>query len=302
MKRDILKLVDDEYVVLDGGMGTLLQEGGLASDHLPEEWNILYPDRVREIHLSYFKAGAQIVETNTFGGSEIKLGLKGKAGMMRELNSRGALLAVEALKLCADDQNRDRFVAGSIGPTGQMIGIDVSEDGVKGAFSSQGAVLAKNGIDLFMVETMMDLNEAVMALRALKAETCLPVFVTLVFNRTKKGDYRTIFGNTVADSVAKLLDEGADAVGTNCGLIEQYIEVVAQMRQITESPIVVYPNAGTPKIKEGKTVFDQTPEDMISFLDREIEAGATILGGCCGTTPEYTRLLAKRITGRKRKK
>jgi 5-methyltetrahydrofolate--homocysteine methyltransferase len=173
---------------------------------------------------------------------------------------------------------------------------------VKGAFSSQGAVLAKNGIDLFMVETMMDLNEAVMALRALKAETCLPVFVTLVFNRTKKGDYRTIFGNTVADSVAKLLDEGADAVGTNCGLIEQYIEVVAQMRQITESPIVVYPNAGTPKIKEGKTVFDQTPEDMISFLDREIEAGATILGGCCGTTPEYTRLLAERITGRKRKK
>lgn len=303
MDRGILQLVEEEYVVLDGGMGTLLQESGLSSDHLPEEWNISHPDVVSGVHLSYFRAGAQIVETNTFGGTEIKLGMKGKAGMMKKLNSRGAQLAVEALKLFKEDRGgrqSSRFVAGSIGPTGQMVGINVTEKEVKGAFASQAAVLAENGVDLFMVETMMDLNEALLALRAIKEETNLPVFVSLVFSPTKKGDYRTIFGNTVADSTARLLDEGADAIGTNCGLIDQYVGVIAQMRALTDFPLMLYPNAGKPKIIEGKTVFDQTTEDMIAFIDREMEAGATIVGGCCGTTPEYTKLLAERIKGKKR--
>jgi 5-methyltetrahydrofolate--homocysteine methyltransferase len=304
MDRGILQLVEEEYVVLDGGMGTLLQASGLSSDHLPEEWNVSHPDAVSGVHLSYFRAGAQIVETNTFGGTQIKLGMKGKAGMMKKLNSRGARLAFEALKLFKEDRGgqSSRFVAGSIGPTGQMVGVNITEEEVKGAFSSQAAVLAENGVDLFMVETMMDLNEALLALRAIKEETDLPVFVSLVFNLTKKGEYRTLFGNTVVDSAARLLDEGADAIGTNCGLIDGYVDVISQMRALTDFPLVLYPNAGNPKVKEGKTVFDQTPEDMIAFLDREIEAGATIVGGCCGTTPEYTKLIAGRIKGKKRKK
>jgi len=302
MKRGIVRLVEEQYVVLDGGMGTLLQESGLSSEYIPEEWNILHPEAVRDIHLSYFRAGAQIVETNTFGGSEIKLGMRGKAGRMKELNGAGARLAVEALKRCETekDDGVQRFVAGSIGPTGQMVGINVTEDEVKGAFASQGAVLAENGVDLFLVETMMDLNEAALALSSLKRQTGLPVFVSLVFNRTKKGDYRTLFGNAIGDSVKRLLGEGADAVGTNCGLIGEYIEVIGQMRSLTDAPLILYPNAGLPKIKDGVTVFDQTPDHMISFLDKEIRAGATIIGGCCGTTPKYTMLIAERLKGKKR--
>jgi methionine synthase I (cobalamin-dependent) len=302
MKRGIVRLVEDEYVVLDGGMGTLLQESGLSSEYIPEEWNVLNPEAVRDIHLSYFRAGAQIVETNTFGGSEIKLGMRGKAERMKELNCAGARLAVEALKSCETekDDGVQRFVAGSIGPTGNMAGINVTEDEVKGTFASQGAVLAENGVDLFLVETMMDLNEAALALSSLKKETGLPVFASLVFNRTKKGDFRTLFGNAIGDSVKRLLDEGADAVGTNCGLIGEYIEVIGQMRSLTDAPLILYPNAGLPKIKDGVTVFDQTPDHMISFLNKEVQAGATIIGGCCGTTPEYTMLIAGRLKGKKR--
>jgi 5-methyltetrahydrofolate--homocysteine methyltransferase len=161
-------------------------------------------------------------------------------------------------------------------------------------------VLAQNGVDLFIVETMMDLNEASVALEALKKETDLPVFVSLVFNRTKRGDFRTLFGNAVDDSVKRLLDGGADAVGTNCGLIGEYVDVVAEMRALTDGPVMLYPNAGLPKLVNGVTTFDQSAGFLASFIDRSIEAGATILGGCCGTTPEYTRLLAEKIDGKKR--
>ena len=302
--RDILEKAAEEYLVLDGAMGTELIKRGISTDHLPEEWNAVSPDLVREVHLMYFEAGARIVETNTFGGSAVKLGMKGKAGMMEELNARGVGLAVEARRQF-EEQNLEagvRFVAGSVGPLGRMLGMEITEDEAVRAFTSQGAVLAENGVDLFLVETMMDLNEAAAALKALKAETGLPVFVSLVFNRTKKNEFRTLFGNGVEESVKRLLDCGADAVGTNCGLIEDYIEVASKMRSLTDRPIVLYPNAGAPRIQDGETVFDVTPAEMISSLDSEIEAGATILGGCCGTTPEYTKLLADRIAGRKRKK
>jgi 5-methyltetrahydrofolate--homocysteine methyltransferase len=302
--RDILKKAEEEYLVLDGAMGTELIKRGISTDHLPEEWNAVSPDHVREVHLSYFEAGAQIVETNTFGGSAIKLGMKGKEQMMKELNALGAGLAIEARRLFEEQSPEAgiRFVAGSVGPLGRMLGMEITEDDAVRAFSSQGAVLAEHGIDLFMVETMMDLNEAMTALKALKKEAGLPVFVSLVFNRTKKDEYRTLFGNGVEESVKRLLDCGADAVGTNCGLIAEYIGVAAEMRSCTDGPIVLYPNAGVPRIQDGETVFDVTPEEMIPFLDREIDAGATILGGCCGTTPEYTRLLAERLAGRKREK
>ncbi|MBN2324724.1 MAG: homocysteine S-methyltransferase family protein [Spirochaetes bacterium] len=300
--RDIVKQAREEYLVLDGAMGTELITRGISTDQLPEEWNVSSPDLVRDVHFSYLEAGAQIVETNTFGGSSVKLGLKGKERMMEDLNARGAGLAVEARRLF-EDQNPDagiRYVAGSIGPLGRMLGMDLTKDDALSAFSSQGEVLAANGVDLFIVETMMDLNEAAAALKALKKESGLPVFVSLVFNRTKKDELRTLFGNGVEESVKRLLDCGADAVGANCGLLDDYIQVAAEMRSLTTGPVVIYPNAGTPRIEGDRTVFDTTALDLIACLEREIEAGATIIGGCCGTTPEYTRLLSERIGGRKR--
>ncbi|UCB44283.1 MAG: homocysteine S-methyltransferase family protein [Spirochaetota bacterium] len=303
MEKGIKRLISEEYVVLDGATGTLLQDSGLSTDTLPEEWNILRPEVLKGIHLDYLRSGAQIIETNTFGATAIKLGMKGKSDLMEEVNRRGARIAVEALKEFsgAIENSGDRYIGGSVGPTGQMVGVDMSEQEARKSFASQGTVLADNGVNLFIVETMMNLNEALIALRALMDETDLPVVVSLVFNRTKKGDYRTLYGNTVSEAVEKLTDAGADAIGTNCGLIEDYIDVIGEMRSLTSIPLILYPNAGAPKLRGDETYFEQTPEFMISYLEKEIEAGATIIGGCCGTTPEYTALISQRLKGRKRK-
>jgi 5-methyltetrahydrofolate--homocysteine methyltransferase len=301
MKKGIKKLIASEYVVLDGGMGTLLQSHGLSADNLPEEWNILHPEILKSIHLDYLNAGAQIVETNTFGATAIKLAMKGKSDIMEEVNRRGAEIAVEAVREFehSTGEDEERYVGGSVGPTGQMVGANISEQEARRSFISQGAALAECGVELFLVETMMDLNEALIALKALKEETELPVFVSLSFNRTKKGEYRSLFGNSISETVERLADGGADAIGANCGLIEDYIDVIRGMSSLTDIPLVIYPNAGAPKLRGDKTYFEQTPEFMISFLNREMEAGATIIGGCCGTTPEYIALIAERIKGKK---
>jgi methionine synthase I (cobalamin-dependent) len=273
----------------------------LSAGNLPEEWNVLHPEVLKGIHLDYLKSGAQIIETNTFGATAVKLGLKGKSDLVEEVNHRGAEIAVEAIKEFgnATGNETERYIGGSIGPTGQMVGMDITEQEAEKCFKTQGTILADNGVDLFIVETMMNLNEALIALKALLDETKLPVFVSLVFNRTVKGDYRTLFGNTVSEAVEKLTDAGADAVGTNCGIIEDYIEVIREMRSLTGIPLILYPNAGVPKLRGGQTYFEQDPEFMISYLDKQIEAGATIIGGCCGTTPEYIKLLSERLKGRK---
>ncbi len=307
MRDDFIKLIENEYCVLDGGFGTILQERGLAPDDLPEEWNIKRPDVVRDIHLEYFIAGAQIVTTNTFGGSPLKLGMKAKQQLLEEVNRQAASLAREALALFRekedipeDERLTERFIAGSIGPSGRILGMEVTEEDIGRSCLAQGRVLTDAGVDLFIVETMMDLNEAQIDVQTLKRELGLPVVASLVFNRVKQGGYKTLFGNGVRESVERLVGAGADAVGANCGLIEEYVDVIAEMRTHTDRPLVMYPNAGLPKLIDGKTRFEQSPEYMIGFLDRSIEAGATIIGGCCGTAPAYIRLIAQRIKRRKR--
>lgn len=302
MNKSILELVAEEYIVLDGGMGTLLQDKGLTSSELPEEWNIQHPEVVKGIHLDYLIAGAQIIETNTLGGSSLKLQAKGKEHLIMELNRCGVELAIEALKTFRNTkskQNDGRYIAGSVGPTGKIFEMDLSPEKAEKAFSEQATILADAGVDIFLVETMLDLREAEIAVKTLKRETDLPVFASLVFNRTKKGEFRTIFGNSIADTVYRLIDAGTDAVGANCGLIDEYVEVIKQMRSLTPAPLILYPNAGLPVLKNGKTTFNQSSEYLISFLDESIEAGATIVGGCCGTTPEYIHLISEKINGRK---
>jgi methionine synthase I (cobalamin-dependent) len=320
MGRNVEELIREEYVVLDGGMGTLLQEKGLTPAELPEEWNLLHPDIVEEIHLDYLASGAQIIETNTFGGTSLKLHAKGKEQLVEEVNRKGAQLALSALKAFRSMQRRgservldtggrfrssersskdERYIAGSMGPTGRIFEMGLTKQQAERAYGEQGVLLAGEGIDLFLVETMLDMREAEVAVRTVKRETGLPVFASAVFSRTKKGEFRTLFGNGIRDSVEHLLDAGASAVGVNCGLIEEYIQVIKEMREITDAPLVLYPNAGLPVLKDGKTVFNQTPEYLISHLEESIAAGATIIGGCCGTTPEYVRLIAERLKGKK---
>ncbi len=306
MKDNFLELIDQEYCVLDGGFGTILQERGLTTEDLPEEWNIKRPDVIREIHLEYFNAGAQIVTTNTFGGSPLKMGMKEKQYLVEDVNRRAVMLAKEALELFRDNtdipeekRQEQRFIAGSIGPSGKILGMEISEGQASNSCLAQARVLAEAGVHLFIIETMMDLNEAEIYLKTLKRELDLPVIASLVFNRVK-GGFKTLFGNSVSESVQRLIGAGADVVGTNCGLIEDYVEVIKEMRALTDRPLVMYPNAGIPKLVDGQTRFEQSPEYMIGFLERSIRAGATIIGGCCGTTPAYIQKIAKRIKHRKR--
>ncbi len=307
MTDKFLQLIKEEYVVLDGAFGTMLQERGYTPDQLPEEWNTARPDVIRDIHLQYFIAGAQIVTTNTLGASPLKLGMRGKEGLTEEANRSGVQLVREALHAFRNKQDipiecreERRFIAGSLGPCGKMVGMELGPEAARESVLAQGEVLADEGVDLFMVETMMDLNEAELFTNTLKRSFHTPLIASMVFNRTRDGSYRTLYGNTVADSVRRLVDAGADAVGTNCGLIGQYIEVIAQMRDLTDVPLVLYPNAGIPKLKGDKTIFEVTSEELIQDLDAALLAGASIIGGCCGTTPEYIRTLSERIKHKKR--
>jgi len=309
MKDSLLKLISEEYVVLDGGMGTFLQDKGLTSGDLPEEWNISHPDVIKKIHLDYLIAGAQIIETNTFGASPIKLEMNNKENLTKDFNIKASEIAIDALKTFRDlkeipgnERKENRFISGSIGPSGKILGMDINKSRVEKSYAMQGKILAESGVNLFNVETMLDLNESVLAVKTLKKETNLPVFATLVFNKTKKGDLRTLFGNTIPDVVNRLIEAGADAMGANCGLIDDYIEVIKRMKNLTDYPLVIFPNAGLPKLKDNRTYFEQTPEFMIDFLDKEIEAGATIIGGCCGTTPNYVEMIAERIKHKMRGK
>lgn len=307
MANEFIELIQGEYVVLDGAFGTILQARGHTPDQLPEEWNITRPEVVRDIHLQYFDAGAQIVTTNTFGASPLKLGMRGKEKLTEEANRRGVQLVREALHAFRNmegippEVRKDRrFIAGSFGPCGKMLGMELRPDVIEKSVLAQGEVLADEGVDLFMVETMMDLSEAELVVKTLKSSFPVPLIASMVFNRTKEGSYRTLFGDTVADAVHRLVAAGADAVGTNCGLIGQYIEVIGEMRALTDIPLVLYPNAGIPKLKGDKTIFEVTSEELIRELDAALHAGASIIGGCCGTTPEYIRLLSERIKHRKR--
>ena len=307
MADDFLQLIEKEYVVLDGAFGTMLQERGYTPDQLPEEWNVDRPDVIRDIHLAYFVAGAQIVTTNTFGASPLKLGMRGKEGLTEEANRRGVRLVREARDtfrnmedIPAESREEMSFIAGSVGPCGKMLGMELEPAVLEKSVLAQGEVLADEGVDLFMVETMMDLNEAELVTKTLKRTFREPLIASMVFNRAGDGSYRTLYGNTVADSVRRLVDAGADAVGTNCGLIDQYIEIIAQMRDLTDVPLVLYPNAGIPRLKGDKTIFEVRSEELIEGLDAALEAGASILGGCCGTTPDYIAMLSERIKHIKR--
>jgi 5-methyltetrahydrofolate--homocysteine methyltransferase len=303
MKKYLIDLVTEEFVVLDGALGTLLQQRGLTSQNLPEEWNIHRPDVVRDIHLDYLKSGAQIITTNTFGGSPLKLGASGKESLFEEVNKRGVDIARKARAIfeeSKDSPGDQRYIAGSVGPTGKICGMNINVSEVEKNFAMQAGILANAGVDLFIVETMFDASEAEIAVNTLKKETNIPVFVSLVFNKTKNGEYRTLFGNTVPDAATRMEAAGATAMGTNCGLVDEYIDVIREMRKFSQTPLLLYPNAGTPKLKNGVTSFNQSAQHLISYLERSIEAGATIIGGCCGTTPEYIALVAQGLDKRKR--
>ncbi len=292
MSRTILDLVGERPVLFDGGMGTELFRRGLPQGACLEAWNAERPEVVREIHASYFEAGADAVSTNSFGGSRIKLAAYGLEGRAAELNAAAARIAREAAPAGC-------FVAGSIGPTGKFLKPqgEFTEAEFEEAFAEQAEALARGGADLLIIETQYDLREALAALRASRSGApALPVFVTLTFNAYPRG-YFTLMGNSVPAAVEALERAGASAVGANCTLdSREMVGLVRAFRQATRLPVVAQANAGKPALgAEGAVSYSQGLEAYVAFVPALLEAGANVIGGCCGTGPDHIRKISEII-------
>lgn len=292
--KKLSQLVSNKSTILsDGAWGTNLQRKGLEIGECPEEWNINHPDLVEEVARDFIEAGSQLIKTNSFGGSRFKLEQYGLGERTREINR----LAGELSRKAAGE---DVLVMGSIGPTGKMlITGEVSEDDLYEAFKQQATALEEGGVDVILVETMSDLEEARLAVQAASDNTRCEIACTMTFEKTVDGDYKTMMGIAPAQMFPTLLDAGATFIGTNCGNgIQRMVEVVGEIRAVnTEIPVVVHANAGMPVYEEGKTIFPETPEEMAGYVPQLVEAGANVIGGCCGTTPEHVKKIGEKLKG-----
>lgn len=283
MKKILAEVRSGKVLVSDGAWGTFLQQKGLKPGECPEQWNVTRPGDVLDIARSYFDAGADMVETNSFGGSRFKLEKYGFGDKVYEFNKAAAAISRQAA-------GPDRYVLGSVGPTGKLLMMEeVTEDELYEAFKEQSMALEAGGVNAIMVETMTDLDEARIAVKAAKENTSCEVFCTMTFEKIIGGGFRTMMGISPSEMVESLVEAGADLIGTNCGNgMEDMIGMVKEIRSVnTTIPVLVHANAGMPRLENGVTTFPETPEDMASRVKDIISAGANIVGGCCGTTPAH---------------
>jgi 5-methyltetrahydrofolate--homocysteine methyltransferase len=282
-------LAEGRVLVSDGAWGTFLHQKGLKADECPELWNMNRSDDVQEIASSYVEAGADIILTNSFGASPIKLEGYGLEAQTQVLNRRAA----EISKQAAADR---ALVMGSIGPTGKMVMMgEVSPQEVFNGFIEQTMGLADGGADGIVIETMTDPEEARIAIEAVKKASELDVACTFTFSKNQDGVFRTMMGTDVEAYLEMAKLAGADIIGANCGNgTAGMIEIVRVIRTLDpDIPVLVHANAGLPIYQDGKTVFPETASDMASQIEELVAAGANIVGGCCGTTPEHIRQIVQ---------
>lgn len=283
------KLYQNKILLSDGAWGTFLQDKGLQAGECPELWNITHRSDVFDIARSYLLSGSDIIETNSFGGSFFKLSQYGLGDRVSEINQSAAEISREAA-------GNDSHVAGSVGPTGKMLLMgDVTEKELYAAFREQSVALEQGGADIIIIETMSAIDEASIAVRAARENTKCTVIITMTFSKTPKGEYRTMMGVSPEEMVISMKEAGAHIIGSNCGNgIEDMIGIVKAIKAADDKiPVMVQANAGVPELIDGKTVFRETPEMMASFVPELIKAGANIIGGCCGTTPDHIRSIGK---------
>ncbi|HEY3277795.1 MAG TPA: homocysteine S-methyltransferase family protein [Syntrophorhabdaceae bacterium] len=278
----------DRIILIDGAMGTQLAEKGLE---MGASNNLTHPDAVLEIHRQYVDCGVDFVTTNTFTLNRANMEFHKSTLDVREANLAGVRLARHAA-------GKDRYILGDMGPTGKMLKPygPLPENEAYESFREQAAILAEGGVDGFIIETMFELKEALIAVRACKDASGLPVIASMTFN-TLVGGGKTVMGNSAKDCVAALTEAGVSAVGTNCGNLDpfQIAEIVVVMSGNTALPIVAQPNAGKPQFVDNRTFFTMSPAEFAEGVAECIKAGARLVGGCCGTSPAHIRALAEKL-------
>jgi methionine synthase I (cobalamin-dependent) len=285
----IESLIKSGPVVTDGSWGTQMQKRGLKRGECPDSWNLSHPDQVLEVARQYVGAGSRIILTNTFGASRLSLEKYKIGDSAVDINTAG----VEISKKAAGDA---ACVFASIGPSGKMlITRETTEDELQKSFEEQANAQARAGADGIIVETMIDIVEARIAAIAAK-QTGLPVIVSMVYDSGENKDC-TMMGNTPEEAVEEIGKIGIDGIGANCGQgIEAFLPLCKRMRQTTNLPIWIKPNAGLPEVVDDKTVFRTTAQEFVKYIPDLIRAGANFVGGCCGTDQTFVKAIREAVT------
>ncbi len=294
VKPDIRELARQRLVIYDGGMGTMLFAAGLLDGESPEVWNWERPETVDAVYRGYYEAGSDVVQTNTFGGTPIKLSERELQDRTYEAN----YLSAKALRsICPEG----RYAAGDVGPTGKFMRPmgEYSRQDFDTSFEAQIRGLVDGGVDLISIETMYSLEEALCALRAARKACSLPVSVCMTYDKNPRGFY-TLMGETVPHCLEVLKDSGADIVGSNCSHGSPvFIDLARILRDNTDLPVIVQPNRGKPILEKETMVYKQTVEEFVADARTMAGLGVNVIGGCCGTTPEFIAGLRRAVEQRR---
>lgn len=289
------RIKSGEILLADGAMGTMLAARGIDITGCVEAINLSQPEILEDIARLYFEAGADIIQTATFGASPAKLSISSLADKTEEIIAN----AVGAVKNAIGEK---AYISGSCGPSGKLLKPygDAEFEELSESFKIQMKAFSDAGVDIICVETMTDLAEAVLAVEAAKIiEPSIPVMATMTFDPTPRG-YYTIMGVSIPVACEGLKEAGADIIGSNCGNgIERMVEIAVEFKSQTNLPVIIQANAGLPEIVDGKPVYRETPEFMAEKVTELIAAGVSIVGGCCGTTPEHIIAFKRQIDSRK---
>jgi 5-methyltetrahydrofolate--homocysteine methyltransferase len=290
MENILKRLHRGEVIVGDGALGTMLMERGLKIGDPPEGFNLTKQDILADIALQYLEAGAEIISTNTFGASPLRLQQFSLEDKLEAIN-RGA---VEAVRRVVQDR---AYVSGSIGPSAQMLPPfgDTDPEDIFLSFQSQIRILLAAGVDLICIETMTDIAEGKLVIEAVRSlSTDIPIMATATFNASPQGEFRTVMGSSVKFAAEELENAGANIVGSNCGNgMESMVGIAREFRKFAKAPIAIQGNAGLPVVEGDKLIYSETPEYVAEKAKELLLHGVQIIGGCCGTRPDHIREIRK---------
>ncbi|MEO8482969.1 MAG: homocysteine S-methyltransferase family protein [Acidobacteriota bacterium] len=295
MKKPLLDAIKERPLLGDGAMGTQLMLAGLEQGNCGEAWNLTHPDRVLDIQRRYAEAGSDCIITNTFGGSRIMLNRHGEAGRVSDVNAAAVAIAREAFG------GRDGYVLGDMGPFGGLMEPygDFTEAQVREAFAEQAKALVDAGADAIIIETQTSLEELLLGIQAAKEAGAPCVIGSMAYDVTLDGStFRTMMGIDPERAAEFMQEHGADIVALNCGTnmdMERARQAVERYKRATDLPVMAQPNAGQPKLINMKVVYDETPEQMVQGVAPLLDIGASIIGACCGSSPDHIRAFRRAI-------